>query len=190
MVSPLAVLAEHGRRFITESDPVTLLDMACRTIREETGAALAIAAIFDESSAYPALVLTSGGDREATEHLRSAEVPAAFREATRDGRVIREPAGAHTRIGLPASHPPLTAFLVAPLASASQVHGVLAVASTGAAAFSEDDEHLVRMLADFAGMAYQNAVLINQLTSKAAALQESQNINEFARRALALSPRS
>ena len=54
MVSPLAVLAERGQRFIAESDPVALLDMACRTIREETGAALAIAAIFDDSSARPA----------------------------------------------------------------------------------------------------------------------------------------
>ena len=37
MVSPLAALAERGQRFIAESDPVALLDMACRTIREETG---------------------------------------------------------------------------------------------------------------------------------------------------------
>ena len=35
------------------------------------------------------------------------------------------------------------------------------------------------MLAGFAGMAYQNAVLISHLTSQAAALQESQTINEF-----------
>ena len=35
------------------------------------------------------------------------------------------------------------------------------------------------MLASFAGMAYQNAVLISRLKSQAAALQESQTINEF-----------
>ena len=35
------------------------------------------------------------------------------------------------------------------------------------------------MLAGFAGMRTENAVLINRLKSKAAALQESQTINEF-----------
>ena len=69
--------------------------------------------------------------------------------------------------------------MIAPLASSSRVHGVLAVAKDGAAPFSESDEHLARMLAGFAGMAYQNAVLITQLKSQAAALQESQTINEF-----------
>jgi two-component system cell cycle sensor histidine kinase/response regulator CckA len=179
MVSPLAVLAEHGQRFIAESDPVMLLDLACRTIREETGATLAIAAIFDESSISPAPVLTSGCDRESTEQLRSAEVPSAFREVARSGRLMREPVDADARLGLPASHPPLTAFMIAPLAAASHVHGVLAVASAGAVPFSDGDEHLVRMLAGFAGMAYHNAVLINHLRSKAAALQESQTTNEF-----------
>ena len=151
MASPLAVLAERGQRFIAERDPVALLDMACRTIREETGAALAIAAVFDESSARPASVLTSGCDREATEHLRTAEVPEAFREAARGGRVIREAAGGHVHIGLPAPHPPLTGIMIAPLASSSHVHGVLAVASVGAAPFSDADEQLARMLAGFAG---------------------------------------
>ena len=179
MASPLAVLAERGQRFIAESDPVALLDMACRAIREETGAAVAIAAIFDESSERPARILTSGCDRESTEHLRSAEVPAAFREAARGGRVIREAGGGHARIGLPASEPPVTAIMVAPLASSSRVHGVLAVGSVSGTPFSEGDEHLARMLASFAGMAYENAVLISRLKSQAAALQESQTINEF-----------
>jgi len=179
MASPLAVLAERGQRFIAESDPVALLDMACRTIREETGAALAIAAIFDESSARPASILTSGCDPESTEHLRTAEVPDAFREAVRGGRVIREAAGGHARIGLPASHPPVTGIMIAPLASSSHVHGVLAVASVGAAPFSDGDEQLVRMLAGFAGVAYQNAVLINRLAAQAAALEANQTIKEF-----------
>ena len=122
MASPLAVLAERGQRFIAESDPVGLLDMACRR-SARNGAALAIAAIFDELSARPASVLTSGCDREWIEHLRSAEVPAAFREAARGGRVIREAAGGHARVGLPASHPPLTGIMIAPLASSSHVHG-------------------------------------------------------------------
>jgi two-component system cell cycle sensor histidine kinase/response regulator CckA len=179
MVSPLAQLAARGQRFIAESDPVALLDLTCRMIREETGAALAIAAIFGASSARPALVVTSGGDGGSTEHLRSTDVPAAFREAAGSGGVIREAAGARDRVGLPASHPALTALLIAPLASSSHVHGVVAVASTGATPFSDGDEHLVRMLAGFAGMAYQNAVLIERLRSQAAALQESQAINEF-----------
>ena len=69
--------------------------------------------------------------------------------------------------------------MIAPLASSSRVHGILAVAKDGAGPFSEGDEHLARTLAGFAGMAYQNAVLITQLKSQAAALQESQTINEF-----------
>ena len=93
--------------------------------------------------------------------------------------MIREAAGGHARIGLPASQPPLTAIMVAPLASSSRVHGVLAVGSVSDTPFSEGDEHLARMLAGFAGMAYQNAVLITRLKSQAAALQESQTINEF-----------
>ena len=75
-----------------------------------------------------------------------------FREAARGGRVIREAVGGHTRLGLPASQPPLTGIIVAPLASSPRVHGVLAVASAGAEAFSEADEHLARTLAGFAGM--------------------------------------
>ena len=179
MTSPLAVLAERGRRLIAESDPLALLDMACRAIREETGAALAIVAIFDDASARPELVVASGCDRDTIAHLRSAGVPPAFREAARGGRVLRDTAGVPARIGLPASHPALTAVLIAPLASPSHVHGVVAVGAVGAVPFSDADEHLAGTLAGFAGMAYHNAVLIHRLTAQAAALQESQAINEF-----------
>ena len=84
MASPLAVLADADNAFIAERDPVALLDMASRTIREEAGAALAIAAIFDESSARPASVLTSGSIG-GSEHLRAAEVAEHF---------VRRPAAA------------------------------------------------------------------------------------------------
>ena len=179
MVSPLARLATRGQRLIAESDPAALLDMACRVLREETRGAFAIAAVFDEASTRPARILTSGCDPESTAHLRSAEIPAAFRQVARHGRVVRQAVDAPARIGLPASHYPLTAVIIAPLASSSHVHGVLAVASARAVPFSDADEQLARMLAGFVGTAYEHAVSIEHLTTQAAALQESQAINEF-----------
>jgi len=176
-----ALLAEYGQRFVAERDPVAVLDVACRTIHEQTGAEFAIAAAFDAPGGPANVILTSGCDAATTDHLRRAhEVPTLFQDVARSGRIHHAGHADAGQLGLPDGHAPITSLIIAPLTASARAHGVLVVASTAAgAAFGDRDDEVAMVLATQAGVTYENAVLINGLKAQAAALQDHQAISEF-----------
>ncbi len=78
------------------------------------------------------------------------------------GQPLRVPNMWHDprRVGFPPHHPPMTSLLGVPIRVHDVVVGDLYLTDKiGAAAFSEDDQHLIEMLAAHAGIAIENARL-------------------------------
>ena len=66
----------------------------------------------------------------------------------------RNPGGDPVTLGLPAGHPPVHSFLIAPLASPSRVYGWFALADkAGGQAFSDVDQRIATTLGAQVGMA-------------------------------------
>jgi signal transduction histidine kinase len=84
----------------------------------------------------------------------------------RQGQPLRVPNIAHDRrrVGFPPHHPPMTSLLGVPIRVRNAVVGDLYLADKiGALEFSEDDQHLVELLAAHAGIAIENAHLYAQV---------------------------
>jgi GAF domain-containing protein len=76
---------------------------------------------------------------------------------------LREIAEHVSSIGFPANHPPMRSFLGVPIRIGSRVFGNLYLADKqGAAEFSSDDEELATALAAAAGVAIDNAALLDE----------------------------
>jgi signal transduction histidine kinase len=169
---------------LKERDPVTLLNRVCETVRNITVSTYAIVGLFSKEQDRIVLVLTSGHDDRTTEYLRSqSEVPPHIRSLAVDRRPVRgrNPDGRPERLHLPTWHPPVHSFMVVPMASSGHVYGFFGVAEKiGAAEFSDADEVLAVSLGVQAGIAYENALLINELELQATASRDSEALTEFA----------
>ena len=84
----------------------------------------------------------------------------------RQGQPLRVPNIAHDprRVGFPPHHPPITSLLGVPVRVRNDVVGDLYLADkVGAPEFSEEDQHLIELLAAHAGIAIENARLYAQV---------------------------
>src|SRR5437763_4619348 len=82
------------------------------------------------------------------------------------GQSLRVPHIAHDprRVGFPPHHPPMTSLLGVPIRVRHEVVGDLYLADkVGAPEFSEEDQHLIELLAAHAGIAIENARLYAQV---------------------------
>ena len=182
--SRMAALVAMGQRFVEERDPVTLLTRVLETIHSLTGSTYAIVGLVSRNLDRIELVMTSGHDEATTRYLRSRPaVPSHITPLLQDRRPIRRrnPGGNPATIDLPPWHAPVHSFMLVPMASSSRIYGFFGVAEkVGADEFSDADELLATSLGVQAGVAYENALLINELESQAAALRDSESITEFA----------
>jgi signal transduction histidine kinase/DNA-binding response OmpR family regulator len=177
----MSALVQVGQQFMAERDPVTLLNRICTTLREVTLAKKAMVALLTEDRHRLAMVLTSGFDDDTAERLRSLnELPAMVRQVVVDRRAVR----GRTTDGYSEQLPwpmKMSAHMMVPLMSRDRVHGVIAVGDKiGADEFSEADEQAGFMLGVQGGIAYDNALLINQLRSQGEALGDRERTTEFA----------
>jgi GAF domain-containing protein len=88
----------------------------------------------------------------------------------RQGQPLRVPHIAHDprRVGFPPHHPPMTSLLGVPIRVRNEVVGDLYLADkVGAPEFSEEDQHLIELLAAHAGIAIENARLYGRRISAA-----------------------
>ena len=180
----MAAIVKIGQRFVEERDPVTLLNRICETVRDVTLATYALVGLFSEDMQRVTMVLTSGHDERTSEFLRgTSEMPAAVRALGADRRPVRgrNPDGRPEAVNLPPWHPPVHSYMLVPMVSRGRVYGYFGVAEKiGAAEFSEADEIVAITLGVQAGIAYENAVLINELETQAAALRASEAMTDFA----------
>jgi signal transduction histidine kinase/DNA-binding response OmpR family regulator len=177
----LAALVDVGQRLSEEQDPAALLNFFCTTVRESTLATYAMVALFTEDAERFSLVITRGHDAPIAESVRALpKLPPLIRQVASERRTLR----GHTPQGMPQElswHPPVSSYLLVPLARRDKVMGVIAVADKiGALEFSEADEQLAATLGVQAGIAYENARLINELAMAATELRERDAATEFA----------
>jgi signal transduction histidine kinase len=165
-------LIEAGRSLVSQLDLEAILQSLLETARELTGAryaALGTLAAEQSTAPLPGAAgreidrfLTVGIDDETRQRI--GELP---RGRGVLGLLIDERApirlddvGSHPRsFGVPAGHPPMTSFLGVPILVRDEVYGNLYLTEKQDGTFTEADEETVVLLAEYAGVAIENARL-------------------------------
>ncbi|HVA88482.1 MAG TPA: GAF domain-containing protein [Chloroflexota bacterium] len=127
------------------------------------------------------------------EHARIGALPRGhglLGTLIRDGKPLRAPDIGRDprRVGFPPNHPSMTSLLGVPIRAHDRVVGDLYLTDkVGASDFSDDDQHLVELLAAHAGVAIENAQLFAREAETREALQRTMDsLRESERRARAI----
>jgi signal transduction histidine kinase len=155
-------LLDVGRALTRELDQRIVLDRLLETAREITGARYAALGILNEENSALEQFLTSGVD-EAT-HRAIGDLP---RGRGVLGVLIEHPqplrladVGQHpSSYGFPAGHPVMRSFLGVPVVIRGHVWGNLYLTEKEGGEFTEVDEEATVILAEWAGVAIENARL-------------------------------
>jgi signal transduction histidine kinase len=142
-------------------DVEVVLERVLVAARELTGARYAAIGVLDEERTGLARFVTSGLDREGEEQIGP---PPRGRGVL--GELISHPmplrleeVGDHPRsYGFPVGHPEMHSFLGVPVLAGGEPYGNLYLTDkVGGEQFSEEDERLLSLLSDFAGVAIDHA---------------------------------
>lgn len=162
-------LLHVGRQLVAELEPEAVLRKVLEVARRITGARYAALGVLDESRQGLDRFLVSGLDEKTQQRI--GELP---RGRGVLGELIRHPqplrlasVGHHPRsYGFPPGHPPMETFLGAPVMIRGEVFGNVYLTEKEAGEFSEDDEEALVILAEFAGVAIENAGLHERLSRR------------------------
>ena len=170
-------LLEVGRALVAELDVESVLQQVLETGQELTEARYAALGILDEHKRELERFLFRGID----EQQRRVIGPLPRGRGVL-GELIRRPeplrlarVGGHPHsFGFPPGHPPMTTFLGVPIAIRGEVFGNLYLTDkSGAQEFSEADEELVVVLAEWAAIAIDNARLYQDVERRSAELERA-----------------
>ena len=173
----LRSLLEVGRALVSELDVEVVLRQVLDTARELTRAQYAALGIIDPSGEELERFLFVGLDEAARQRI--GPLP---RGRGVLGELIRNPAPlrladvtAHPRsYGFPAGHPPMRSFLGVPIAIRGEAFGNLYLTEKDEQAeFSETDEELVLVLAEWAAIAIDNARLYESVEARRGELERA-----------------
>jgi signal transduction histidine kinase/DNA-binding response OmpR family regulator len=171
----LSALTELNLRLASERDPYVLLSEVCRGARDLIGARYAILGVRHKSGEDTAHFATWGLDPEASGPFDQRDLAAGVLGSVMQDRAPRRflnPSGDPVRLGFPASCPPFSSGLVAPVVSLHQSYGwILLIDKLGADTFSADDERLLGIHAAQAGRIYENGSLYLSMKHYAEQLQ-------------------
>jgi two-component system, NarL family, sensor histidine kinase DevS len=165
----LRELIEVGRSLVAELDPEVvfrrLLEVAC----ELTGARYAALGVLDENRHELERFITHGigeEERRAIGNLpRGRGVLGLLIEQPRALRL--SDVGHHPRsYGFPPGHPPMTTFLGVPVMIRGHAWGNLYLTEKDSGEFDEADEQSALILAEWAGIAVENARLYHSVESQ------------------------
>lgn len=180
----LWALAEWSIQAAAELDPRRLIERFGDAARRIVGARYAMAGILDAGGAAFQLLVTSGSDSEAAANVGVPDPNAGPLGAIlRGGRSVRlrNPSGDAEALGFSRTHPPVHAWLGAPIASPTRVYGFLGlIDKLGADEFGEEDERLAGLLAAQVGRMYQTCSLYAEAIGRAAGL-ETEKVESVAR---------
>jgi len=160
-------LLEVGRRLVSELDLDAVLAHLLEAARDLTGARYAALGVLDESKTRLQRFLAAGVDEET--RRRIGVLPRGhgiLGELISDPRPLRlEDIGDHPRsYGFPPGHPTMTTFVGAPITIRGVVFGnVYLTEKQGDEPFSESDEQLLVLLAEWAAVAISNARIHEEL---------------------------
>src|SRR3954449_6074529 len=156
-------LIEAGRTLVAELDLEVVLERLLEVAAEMTEAQYVAMGILDPSKTNLERFLTRGID--AAQHAAIGDLP---RGRGVLGLLITDPrplrmshVGAHPEsYGFPPGHPPMDSFLGVPVRIRGEVYGNLYLTEkAGGRDFTDDDEHSIVILADWAAIAIDNARL-------------------------------
>jgi signal transduction histidine kinase len=159
-------LLHVGRELIAELDSEAVLQRILDAARGLTGAEFAALGVLDEDRNQLARFLTSGVAAET--HAAIGELPrgrGVLGVLISDPRALRlEEVGNHPEsYGFPPGHPRMHSFLGVPITIRNEAWGNLYLAEkTGGVQFDAGDEEAVGVLAEWAGVAIENARLYEQ----------------------------
>ena len=163
----LRTLINIGLELASERDTERMLQTLCVAARELFGANYLTLGILnrDDRTVWRSLVCGACTTCEArgADWLPAGDrVPGILATVIAERRTLRgeNPGGDPVRLDLPAGHPAIGAFLVAPLCSPTQAYGWLCLAMNDGTAFTEDDEQLLTALAGTVGRIYENGALV------------------------------
>ena len=159
----LARLIDAGRSLLSELDLETVLERVLQTAGELTGARYVALGVLDEARRELAQFLTRGIDDDT--HRAIGDLPrgrGVLGVLIDDPRPLRlADVGDHPRsYGFPPGHPPMRTFLGVPVLIRGQACGNLYLTEKAdGEPFTAEDEEAVVVLADWAGIAIENAGL-------------------------------
>jgi signal transduction histidine kinase len=161
--SALRRLLDAGRAVVAELDLEVVLDRVVRTAAEVTGARYAALGVLDERREALERFLTFGVDAETQRRIghlpRGRGILGAVIEDPRPLRLESLTADPRS-YGFPEGHPPMETFLGVPVMIRGEAWGNLYLTEKEAGGpFTEGDEEAVVVLAEWAGIAIENARL-------------------------------
>jgi signal transduction histidine kinase len=171
----LARLLAVGRALVSELDLESVLSQVLETARDLTSARYAALGILDEGKRELERFLTIGIDDETRATI--GPLPrghGVLGELIRNPEPLRLPdVTEHARsYGFPAGHPPMTSFLGVPVSVRGEAYGNLYLTDkAGGEEFTDADEQLVVVLADWAAVAINNARLYESVQRRRAELE-------------------
>ena len=174
----LAAVIDLCRRFTSQVDPVAVLRDVCAAARGVTLAQYAVVGLVNEDRTEVLHVLASGLDPGTLEDVQASMSEQALLDPVlKERRPVRcsHPDGRPARPAHPTMPPCAESFLGVPMASATRVYGWIGLQNKlGAPGFTEADEQVAAMIGTHAGIAYENACLVENLRAHATALRVSE----------------
>ena len=152
----LRALINIGLEVASERDADRRLHGLCVAARDLFGATYISLGLLNRHARTVERVVTSGIDAPGWIKTGDA-LSGILHTVVAERRTLRgdNPGGDPARLQLPSLHPPVHAFLAAPIASPARVHGWICLVGNEGRPFSEDDEYLVLALAGQVGRIYE-----------------------------------
>ena len=165
-----------GRSLISELDPEAVLDRLLEVAQELTGARYAAIGVLDERRERLERFLTRGVDEET--HRAIGDLPhgrGVLGVLIHDPQLLRlADVGMHPEsYGFPLAHPPMHSFLGVPILVHGEAWGNLYLTEKAGGEFTDDDEQVVTVLADWAAIAITNARLYRDVRRRNDELQRA-----------------
>jgi signal transduction histidine kinase len=165
-----------GRRLVAELDLEALLMHIVEAARDLTGARYGALGVLNERGDALDRFLTVGLDEET--RTRIGDLPhghGVLGVLISDPRPLRLPdVSDHPRsYGFPAGHPPMRTFLGVPLRIRDQVYGNLYMTDKESGEFDDADQEAAVVLAEWAGIAIENARLYENATRRSEELSRA-----------------
>ncbi len=159
----------------SELDPHVLLEKVCRSARDLIGAKYAILCVREKQLEDTVFFTTSGIGPAFAAVMKPPRIdggPLGSGLHERRSRRFDNPGADPLAAGLPPGFPRVHTCVAAPVASLKSVYGWICLADKlGAAAFSDEDERLLTILAAQVGRIYENGALYAEVRRHAARLQ-------------------
>ena len=170
-------LLDVGSNVLSELDLEAVLQSVVEAARELTGARYAALGVLDRERRELERFINVGIDEQTQRQI--GNLP---RGRGVLGELIREPAPLRLHdvethphaYGFPPGHPPMHSFLGVPIAVRGETYGNLYMTEKqGASDFDENDEEAAVTLANWAGIAIENARLYTSLSEREAQIEQA-----------------